>query len=39
MASVFDKLNLKRQREILVASAPVSFVDAIAALSGVTVRR
>lgn len=37
MSSVFDKLNLKQQREILVISAPASFEPELAALKGVVV--
>ncbi len=39
MASVFDKLNFKHQREILVLSAPPSFEPALQALAGVAVVR
>jgi len=39
MASVFDKLNFKNQREILVLAAPPSFEPALQTLSGVTVVR
>jgi len=39
MPSVFAKLNLKWQREILVINAPVSFEAEIAALKNVTVLR
>ena len=39
MATVFQKLNLKDQKEIVVLNAPPSFEPEIAALSGVTVRR
>ena len=38
MASVFAKLNLKDQKEILVVNAPQSFESELAALRGVTVR-
>jgi len=37
--TVFSKLNLKDQREILVIDAPVSFEAELAALSGVEVVR
>ncbi len=39
MPSVFDKLNLKQQREILVISAPPSFEPELAALKDVAVLR
>lgn len=39
MLSVFEKLNLKQQREILVVNAPASFEPELAALQGVTVLR
>jgi hypothetical protein len=39
MPSVFDKLNLKEQREIVVLHAPVSFEPELAVLAGVLVRR
>jgi len=39
MPSVFEKLNLKQQREILVVNAPSSFEAELAALQGVTVLR
>lgn len=39
MPSVFEKLNLKQQREILVVNAPASFEAELAALQGVTVLR
>jgi hypothetical protein len=39
MASVFDKLNLKNQREILVLDAPPSFEPELQALGGVAVLR
>ncbi len=39
MDSVFDKLNLKQQREILVVNAPSSFEPELLALEGVTVLR
>lgn len=38
MASVFEKLNLKDQREILVVGAPDSFKPVLERLAGVTVR-
>jgi hypothetical protein len=39
MSGVFKKLNLKDQREIVVANAPTSFEAEIASLRGVSVRR
>ena len=39
MARIFDKLNLKDHREILVLDAPDSFEKEINALQGVTVLR
>lgn len=39
MATVFEKLNLKDQREILVLHAPESFVPEFATLRDVTVHR
>lgn len=39
MASIFEKLNLKDQREILVVNAPESFEGEIASLNGVLVQR
>lgn len=39
MASVFDKLNLKSQREILVLAAPPSFEPALRTLAGVAILR
>lgn len=39
MPSVFDKLNLKQQREILVINAPPSFEPELAALKDVAVLR
>jgi hypothetical protein len=39
MSSVFEKLNLKHQREILVVSVPKSFEPELLALKGVTVLR
>lgn len=39
MASVFDKLQLKDQKEIVVLSAPASFEPELARLKGVTVLR
>lgn len=39
MASVFQKLNLKDQKEILVVNAPQSFESELAGLHGVAVRR
>ncbi|MEO7253387.1 MAG: hypothetical protein ABIZ64_03995 [Casimicrobium sp.] len=39
MSKLFDKLNLKAHREILVVNAPLSFESELAALAGVTVLR
>jgi hypothetical protein len=39
MASVFDKLNLKNQQEILVVDAPASFEPELQSLSGVSILR
>lgn len=39
MASIFEKLNLKGQREILVVNAPDSFDDELASLNGFVVHR
>jgi hypothetical protein len=39
MPSVFAKLNLKSQREIVVINAPASFESEIAALKNVTILR
>ena len=39
MSNLFDKLNLKDHREILVVNAPRSFESELAALAGVTVLR
>jgi hypothetical protein len=39
MSAVFKKLNLKDQREVVVANAPTSFEPEIASLGGVSVRR
>lgn len=39
MPAIFDKMDLKHQREILVVNAPASFESALAALQGVTVLR
>lgn len=39
MASIFDKLNLKQQTEIVVLGAPPSFEPELASLQGVQVRR
>lgn len=39
MATVFEKLNLKDQREILVLDAPASFVPELARLKGINVHR
>jgi hypothetical protein len=38
-SAVFDKLNLKDQRKIVVLNPPPSFEDELATLAGVTVRR
>ena len=39
MSKLFDKLNLKDHREILVVNAPASFESELTALAGVTVFR
>ena len=39
MTKLFDKLNLKDHREILVVNAPAPFESELAALAGVTVLR
>ena len=39
MATVFEKLNLRDQREILVINAPASFAAELDALKGVVVQR
>jgi hypothetical protein len=39
MATVFEKLNLKDQKEILVLDAPESFVPELASLHGITIHR
>ena len=39
MSTIFDKLNLKNQTEILVLNAPESFEPELAALNNVTIRR
>jgi len=39
VASVFDKLNLKSQREILVLAAPPSFEPKLESLAGVSILR
>jgi len=39
MPTVFGKLNLKDQNEIVVVNAPASFEPELASLDGVTVRR
>jgi hypothetical protein len=39
MASIFEKLNLKDQREILVVNAPTSFEAELSKLKGVAVQR
>ena len=39
MASVFDKLNFKNQREILVLAAPPSFEPELRTLSGISILR
>jgi hypothetical protein len=39
MPSIFQKLNLKDQKEILVVNAPASFEEELAELDGVAVAR
>ena len=39
MASIFEKLNLKGQREILVVNAPASFEAELAYLKNITILR
>jgi hypothetical protein len=39
MSTIFNKLNLKSQTEILVLNAPESFESELAALNNITVRR
>jgi hypothetical protein len=39
MSTIFDKLNLKNQTEILVLNAPESFEPELAALNNITIRR
>jgi hypothetical protein len=39
MSTIFNKLNLKSQREILVLNAPESFEPELAALNDITIRR
>lgn len=39
MTILFDKLNIKDHREILVLNAPASFESELGALTGVNVRR
>lgn len=39
MPTVFDKLNLKDEKEIVVLNAPASFEEAVGALDGVKVLR
>ena len=39
MSKLFDKLNLKDHREILVVNAPGSFESELATLTGVAVLR
>jgi hypothetical protein len=39
MSSIFQKLNLKSQSEILVANAPAEFEKELAALEGVSIAR
>ena len=39
MASVFDKMNLKDQREIIVVNAPESFEVELASLKDVAIQR
>lgn len=39
MATTFEKLNLKDQREILVLDAPESFMPELSRLKGITIHR
>jgi hypothetical protein len=39
MPSIFEKLNLKGQREVVVLNAPASFEPELKSLKGVTVHR
>ena len=39
MSIIFNKLNLKSQREILVLNAPESFEPELSALNNITIRR
>jgi hypothetical protein len=39
MTSIFSKLNLKDQKEILILHAPESFNSELAALAGITIMR
>ncbi|MGB6690426.1 MAG: hypothetical protein WBE76_21530 [Terracidiphilus sp.] len=39
MATIFEKLQLKDQREILVLDAPASFVPELARLKGINIHR
>jgi hypothetical protein len=39
MASIFEKLNLKGQSEILIVNAPASFEAELAQLKGITILR
>jgi hypothetical protein len=39
MPTVFEKLNLKDQREILVLDSPASFAPELARLKGITIHR
>lgn len=39
MASTFDKLNLKEQKQILVLNAPASFEPELKTLRGITIQR
>jgi hypothetical protein len=39
MSTIFNKLNLKSQTEILVLNAPESFEPELAALNNITIRR
>lgn len=39
MQALFQKMNLKEQKEILVVNAPASFEPVLADLEGVTVKR
>jgi hypothetical protein len=39
MPSIFEKLNLKGQREVVVLNAPASFEPELKSLNGVTIHR